>query len=87
MESTQQDTEITLIDQNINEIKDIRQLPKDLHPYFSLDIIKDSTITVSEKQSLVKTYGKDAKSWVAPKTEIQRKFAIDSIIFQLYEEA
>jgi len=49
MESTQQDTEITLIDQNINEIKDIRQLPKDLHPYFSLDIIKDSTITVSEK--------------------------------------
>jgi len=30
---------------------------------------------------LVKTYGKDTKSWVAPKTEIQRKFAIDSIIF------
>ena len=86
MEGTQ-DTEITQIEQQPNIIKDKKTLPKDLHPYFSMEIIKNGNISTQEKLALVKTYGKGTTSWVVPKTEIQKQFALDSMIFQLYEDA
>jgi len=73
-----EDTTITAPEVNI--IEDKNKLPKLLHPYFSIDLIKDGNIKDAEKLALVKVYGKASKEWSAPKTEMQKIFAIDSVI-------
>ena len=63
----------------------IKSLPKSLHPYYSMDKIRDPTISVEDKVSLVKIYGKSSKEWVIPRSINAREFAIDMILHQLNE--
>jgi len=61
----------------------IKSLPKVLHPYYSLDIIRSPDIPVEDKVSLVKIYGKNSKEWMIPRSARAREFAIDMILHQL----
>ena len=63
----------------------MKSLPKALQPYYALKIIKDSRVEESEKLSLVKIYGLEAKDWVTPKTPNAKEFALDMILLQLTE--
>ena len=41
----------------------MKSLPKVLHPYYSMDSIKNADIPVNDKLNLVKQYGKGSKDW------------------------
>lgn len=60
-----------------------KSLPKALQPYYSIEMIQQADISVDEKVSLVKQYGKNAKEWVLPRTAKAREFALDMILHQL----
>jgi hypothetical protein len=61
----------------------LKTLPKILHPYYSLDIIRNPDIPADDKVSLVKIYGKNSKEWMIPRSARAREFAIDMILHQL----
>ena len=45
----------------------VKNLPKNLQPYASIDLIRSNSISNEEKANLVKMYNKNNKDWTAPK--------------------
>jgi len=58
----------------------MKALPKQLHPYYNLESIRDPEITNEEKIHLLKVYGKASKEWTPPKSAVAREFALDMIL-------
>ena len=81
VQSAKNDVEEGKIEENAVPIK---SLPKSLQPYYNdFEVIRNPDIPNEEKLNMVKTYGKNSKEWVQPRSLRESEFALDMIIYQL----
>jgi hypothetical protein len=53
-----------------------KSLSKKLQSFYGMEIMQNPSLTLDEKELLVKNHGPDAKEWVAPKDVNGREFTL-----------